>query len=140
MTWMYKDTEFDTSMLGEDGIGFVYCITDKSTGKKYIGKKLVRTIRKLPPLKGKKRKRRKVVDTDWKTYYGSSEEVKALVEELGEDNFHREILHICNSKGEMSYIEVKEIMLRDALISDEYYNGIIQCKIHHSHVRNLKGR
>lgn len=136
--WHYNDKEFTSDMLDESQIGFVYEILDKETNMKYIGKKLVKTTRKLPPLKGKKRRRIKLIETDWQTYYGSSEEVKSLVEEHGTERFHRKILHICNTKGEMSYMEVKEMILRDALISDEYYNGIIQCKIHHSHVKGLK--
>jgi hypothetical protein len=70
-------------------------------------------------------------------YYGSSDEVKALVEELGPDNFHREILHLCESKGVMSYLEAKEQFDRNVLLSDDYYNGIINCKIHRSHVKSL---
>jgi hypothetical protein len=70
-------------------------------------------------------------------YYGSSDEVKALVETLGASNFHREILHLCMSKGEMSYLEAKEQFDRDVLLSSEYYNGIINCKIHRNHVKRL---
>lgn len=70
-------------------------------------------------------------------YFGSSEEVKQLVEELGPKNFHREILHLCESKGVMSYLEAKEQFDRDVLLSEEYYNGIINCKIHRTHVKPL---
>ena len=135
--WYYQNKEFTSEMIG-DHIGFVYIITDKSNEKKYVGKKLFKSKRRLPPLKGKTRRRTKVVESDWMDYFGSSEEVKLLVEEHGRDNFHREILHLCDTKGVMSYLEAKEQFDRNVLLDDSYYNGIIQCKIHRSHVKNLK--
>ena len=134
--WLYNDKPY-TYSLESEYVGFVYCITDKSNGKKYIGKKLFQSKRKLPPLKGKTRKRTVIKESDWQSYFGSSDEVKALVEEKGADNFHREIIHLCKTKGELSYLELKEQMDREVLLSDDYYNGIIQVKIHKSHVRSL---
>ena len=134
--WYYQDKEFTSEMIG-DHIGFVYIITDKSNEKKYVGKKLFKSKRRLPPLKGKTRRRTKVVESDWMDYFGSSDEVKMLVEQHGRDNFHREILHLCDTKGVMSYLEAKEQFDRNVLLDDSYYNGIIQCKIHRSHVKNL---
>jgi hypothetical protein len=135
--WYYDGVEFTSEMI-EDYIGYVYCITDLKNNKKYIGKKLFRSTRRLAPLNGKTRKRTVIKESDWQDYFGSSEEVKLLVSELGSDNFKREILHLCNSKGELSYMELKEQMLREVLLNDDYYNGIIQVKIHRSHVKNLK--
>lgn len=137
MKWYYDGVEFTSEMI-EDYIGYVYCITDLKNNKKYIGKKLFRSTRRLAPLNGKTRKRTVIKESDWQDYFGSSEEVKLLVSELGSDNFKREILHLCNSKGELSYMELKEQMLREVLLNDDYYNGIIQVKIHRSHVKNLK--
>lgn len=135
--WYYEGEEFTSEMIGEY-IGFVYCITDLTNGnKKYIGKKNFYSTRRLPPLKGKTRKRKVVKESDWQDYFGSSEEVKLLVEEQGAKAFRREILHLCHSKGEMSYIEAKEQFDREVLLSDEYYNGIINCKIHRTHVKKL---
>ena len=135
--WYYGDDEFTSDMIC-DYIGYVYCITDLSNNKKYIGKKLFRSTRKLKPLKGQKRRRTKITESDWMSYYGSSEEVKSLVEEKGPDNFHREIIHLCRSKGEMSYLEAKEQFDREVLLSDEYYNEFIGCKIHGKHVSGLR--
>ena len=135
--WYYNGEEFTSEMI-EDYVGFVYVITDLSNGKKYVGKKTLMSKRKLPPLKGKLRRRTKIVESDWQSYFGSSDEVKALVEEHGPKNFKREILHLCKSKGEMSYLELKEQMEREVLLNDDYYNGIIQVKIHRSHVKSLK--
>ncbi len=134
--WFYKGEVFTSEMI-EDYVGFVYLITDKSNNKKYVGKKLLTSKRKLAPLKGKTRKRTIVKETDWQKYYGSSEEVKLMVEEKGVDNFHREILYLCMSKGQLGYLEAKYQFENDVLLRDDYYNGIIQCKIHRNHVRSL---
>ena len=91
MTWYYNDEPFTSEMIG-DYVGFVYVITDKSNGLKYIGKKGLISKRRMRPLKGKKRRRTKIIETDWQDYYGSSESVKLLVEEKGRETFHREIL------------------------------------------------
>jgi hypothetical protein len=135
--WYYRDDEFTSEMIG-DYVGFVYVITDLNNKKKYVGKKLFNSTRRLAPLKGKTRKRKVTKESDWQDYFGSSDEVKTIVEENGRDSFHREILHLCNSKGEMSYLEAQEQFDRKVLLSDEYYNGIINCKIHRTHVRGLK--
>lgn len=131
--WIYKDEPFTSDHIG-DYIGFVYLLTD-SEGKKYVGKKLFVSKRRLPPLKGKTRKRTVIKESDWKTYYGSSEEVQTLVE--SGTHFKREILHLCKKKGELSYLEAKEQFDREVLLRYDYYNGIINCKIHASHVKDL---
>lgn len=135
--WYYGDIEFTSEMIN-DYTGFVYVITDLNNKKKYVGKKLFNSTRRLAPLKGKTRKRKVVKESDWKDYFGSSEEVKLILEENGRESFHREIIHLCGSKGEMSYLEAKEQFDREVLLSDEYYNGIINCKIHRTHVKGLK--
>ena len=135
--WHYGEVEFTSEMIN-DYIGFVYVITDLSNKKKYVGKKLFNSTRRLAPLKGKTRKRKVVKESDWKNYFGSSEEVKLLVETNGKESFYREIIHLCNSKGIMSYLETKEQFDREVLLSDEYYNGIINCKIHRTHVKGLR--
>jgi serine/threonine protein kinase len=133
--WLYENKEFTSEEIG-DYIGFVYLITDLSNNKKYIGKKLFVSTNRLPPLKGKTRKRVVKKESDWKTYYGSSEEVKALVEQG--ISFKREILHLCKTKGEMSYMEAKLQFQYDVLLRDDFYNAFIGCKIHEKSVKGLK--
>lgn len=137
--WYYNDREFNPS---EDELrdwqGFVYIITDLTNNKKYIGKKGFWSRKTLPPLKGKTRKRRSIVESNWRDYFGSSDLVKQLLKENGEQGFRREILHFCKSKGEMGYLEAKEQFDRSVLLDDTYYNGIINCRIHRSHVQRLK--
>jgi hypothetical protein len=137
--WYYREhaNSFTEEDVG-DNYGFVYCITNRATGKKYIGKKFFWSKRTLPPLKGKTRKRKKIVMSDWQDYYGSNEELKMLVEKNGKDIYHREILRLCKTKGECSYYEAKLQFENDVLLSDEYYNEFIGCKIHASHIKHLK--
>lgn len=135
--WLYHNKPISDD-IWNDYVGFVYLITDLHNNKKYVGKKLFNSRKKLPPLKGKIRKRTVVKESDWQDYFGSSEEVKQLVETFGRDRFKREILHLCQSKGEMSYLEAKEQFDRKVLLSDEYYNEFIGVKIHSKHVSNLK--
>ena len=134
MTWYYEGKPFTSEMI-EDNLGFVYIVTDKRNGKDYIGKKSLMSKRRLPALKGNKRKRIKIVETDWKSYCGSSEEVKLLVEEHGIDLFHREIVRLCKTKGQLNYYEAKLQFETDCLLKpDEYYNAFIGCKISRSHL------
>ena len=132
--WMYEEKPFDSDQI-EEYIGFVYLITDLTNDKKYIGKKNFWATRRLPPLKGKTRRRVTRKESDWKDYFGSNEQVKLLVEESGAKRFKREIIRLCKSKGEMSYYEAKEQFDREVLFSDEYYNEFIGCKIHSKHVK-----
>ena len=73
--WTLDGKIFESNNI-DDAQGFVYLITNLTTNLKYVGKKNFWSVRKLPPLKGKTRKRTKRVESDWKDYYGSSEEVK----------------------------------------------------------------
>jgi hypothetical protein len=133
--WYYNDEPYEIA-LGEYQ-GFVYCITELTSNKMYIGKKGFWSKKTLPPLKGKTRKRKSIVESDWMKYYGSSEVVKQLLLEHGADNFRRDILYLCKSKAEMGYLEAKEQFDRNVLLDDRYYNGIINCKVHRNHIKGL---
>lgn len=130
--------------LPEECIGFVYCITNLTNQRKYIGKKLAKfskttyRVHKLKNGTKKKKKIRQKVDSDWRDYYGSSPELSKDVTQLGAENFHREILFYCTSKAECSYIEAREQFNRRVLESDEYYNGHIQVRVHGSHIKGKK--
>ena len=127
MTWYYQGEIIDE--LPVDCEGFVYLITNLTNDRKYVGKKLAKFKKVKPPLKGKKNKRRSKVESDWRDYWGSSDNLLADVAELGPDKFKREILYLCPSRGIMSYLEAKEQFDRRVLETDEYYNGIINVRV-----------
>ena len=133
MSWYYEGKE--VTELPGDCVGYVYCIENLITQRKYIGKKLakfaktsIKTVTQKNGIKKKKRIRTKV-DSDWRDYYGSSDALTADIEALGKSCFNREILYYCYSKGECSYLEMYEQIKRGVLESDEYYNGIINVRI-----------
>lgn len=137
--WYYNNVEI--TELPEDKIGFVYLITNLKTNRQYIGKKLSKFSKvkyKVITQKNGVKKRKKIrskIDSDWQTYWSSSPEVQADVRELGESNFLREILYFADSKGQLSYLEAREQFHRQVLENPtSWYNGIIQCRIHRSHV------
>ena len=139
MQWTYQNQTVED--LPEDCVGFVYLITNKISGRKYIGKKLAKfskTTYKTVKLKNGTKKKKKIrgkIESDWRDYYGSSPELSKDVELLGKENFTREILFYCKSKAECSYIEAREQFTRKVLESNDYYNGHIQVRVHGSHIK-----
>ena len=130
--WLYNSIEFTEDMIGGH-FGFIYEITNLTNSRKYVGKKLF-TRAGTRQIKGKKKKVR--LSSGWENYWSSSEELKADVKKLGEENFARKILYLCKSRSECSYRETKEIFINDALLTTEYYNSWVSCKIHKAHVLN----
>ena len=131
--WLYKNKELE--VVPDDAYGYVYLITNTITNRRYIGKKLF-WFRKTKVVKGKKKRLK--VESDWREYWSSSDELRADVLKLGETNFVREILHICPNKGLCNYLEAREQMDRRVLESEDYYNGQIQCRIHRTHIKHIK--
>lgn len=137
--WLYQGKEWQ---LPEDFnpdvvYGFVYLITNKMDQKKYVGKKFFWSQKTLPITKKRKRRKRLKVESDWRTYWGSNKYLVEDVKNHGPENFTREILHLCKTKGECAYYEAKEQFDREVLLTEEYYNGIISCKIGGRTVKNL---
>ena len=126
--WLWQGKEINE--IPEGYQGFVYLITLKD-GKKYIGKKNFYFIKTKQVNKKKKRYN---AESDWKEYYGSSDYVNQLVEEHGKDTVTREIIHLCKTKSDMSYWETYHIFALHALLSEDYLNGWVSCKIHKKNV------
>ena len=136
VNWVYENVEFtSTDIL--DHLGFVYLIENLITGKKYVGKKLFYFSR-TKQIKGKKKRFK--IESDWMSYYGSNAELNSDVETLGQENFKREIIHLCKSKGMCNYLEAKEQFVRCVLEDDNYYNGWISVKVSISHLKELNAR
>jgi len=109
--------------------GFIYMITNTVNNKFYIGKKQMKTIKKRPPLKGKKNKRCEEIETDWRTYTSSSNDINEDIKKYGEDKFKFQILQFCNSKWELAYYEAKLQFEYKVLLREDCYNGIINLRI-----------
>jgi hypothetical protein len=132
--WLYNGQPLQTEDV-EDYVGMVYLIVNKNTGKSYIGKKFFWATKKLPPLKGMKRKRTQRVESDWKKYYGSNTQLTKDLEEKGFDNVERYVLRLCKTKTECAYYELEEQVLRNVLFTEEYYNEFIGVKINGRNLR-----
>lgn len=115
--------------LNPDAFGFIYEITNNLHHKKYIGKKQCYMRIKRKPLKGKKRNRITKTESSWKSYTSSSKELNEDILKYGKENFTFVIVEWCNSKFELGYKEIKRQILQDVLLKEEYYNGIINCRL-----------
>ena len=134
--WTYLGKPFESEDI-LDNYGFIYRITNTTNGHDYIGRKYFTTIKKRPPLKGKKNKRRETVETDWKDYWGSSARLVEDMARLGKDKFTREIIHLCKSRGETNYMEAYYQFKEGVLLKENNYNGIIQIKLGKGSVKDL---
>jgi len=132
MTWIYGIKKFTSDDIG-DNYGFVYMITCLKNNKKYIGKKWFWASRKKK-IKGRKRAKRLKLESNWKTYYGSSEDLSNDVEKYGVDKFKRDILVLCKTKGDCSYHEARLIIEQEALLKEDYYNRWLSLKVHAGHL------
>ena len=123
--WIYKGVPFTSDDIG-DYYGFVYRITNNTTGKSYIGRKYF--VQKRKPKGGK---RRVTSESNWKQYYGSSDELKRDIRDLGRENFRREILSLHPTVGRTNYEETRQLFLNEVLTkrltdgSPAYYNSNI---------------
>ena len=123
--WTYQGSTFTSADIG-DFFGYVYRITNLQTGKQYIGRKYFYSKRK--PRGGK---RRVTSESDWKKYYGSSDELKADRKLLGNSAFKREILSLHTTKGQVNFEETKQLFLHNVLTETVdgktplYYNSNI---------------
>ena len=123
--WLYKGTTFTSDDIG-NFFGYVYRITNIQNGRQHIGRKYFYQKRK--PKGGK---RRITSESDWKRYYGSSDELKQDVKEYGKDNFRREIISLHETLGKVNYEETKQLFLHNVLMealddgTPMYYNSNI---------------
>ena len=123
--WMYEGKPFTSDDIG-DYYGFVYRITNTNNRKSYIGRKYF--VQKRKPKGGK---RKVTSESDWKRYYGSSDELKQDIKNLGRDSFKREILSLHTTLGKVNYEETKQLFLHNVLMESldngepAYYNSNI---------------
>jgi len=129
--WLYKGKVIKSiDDMPKDSFGFIYEVIHNPTGQKYLGKKVLQFNRKLPPLKGQKRKRKVVKESDWKTYYGSHQTIKTLIKEGKQEEFSREILQFVPTKKLLTYFECKYLFINEVLEQGEYINDNILAKFY----------
>jgi len=123
--WRYGDKIFTSDDIN-DYFGFVYCITNKSTSRRYLGRKYFWSFRKPP---GKKRRVKQ--ESDWKKYYGSCPELKEDIKKYGKETFSREILSLHETRATCNYEETRQLFLNNVLMESlddgtpAWYNGNI---------------
>jgi hypothetical protein len=129
--WTFDGEEFDSENIG-NSYGFVYIITTPK-GQKYVGRKYFWSVRKV---KGKTRRQRS--ESDWKSYYGSSEVLKEEIKQSDKPLFKREIISLHSTKGRVNFEEVREQFAHEVLERDDYINDNINGKWHRSpeHIRS----
>lgn len=147
MNWLCENKEITEDVIPEEAVGFIYMITHNPSGKYYIGKKSLESVRNVKigvrelakikeerkaagiggraPLKKKVRKA-----SDWEKYYSSNEWINEQVKEGKVDEFKREIIQFCNSKKSLSYYEVYWMFKYDVLLDDNCLNGNISGKFY----------
>jgi len=130
MPWKYNNQDFIEIPKGMEG--FVYLITNLTNHKKYIGKKHFWTRQK-----DRKTGRRKTKESDWIDYWGSCDQLKEDVKELGKDKFSREILYLCPHKKSMSFYETMEQFKRDVILREDYYNTNVEGKFFSNEVDRI---
>ena len=153
-TWTYNENIIsDISDFPKGTYGFIYEVEHITTGKKYIGKKVLyfernvrlgkkeaqalKEERKAKGIGGRVPLKKKVVkESDWKSYYGSNQEIKDLIKENKQSEFKRKILIFVPTKKQLTYYECKYLFINEVLESDKYYNGDILGKFHKKDLTN----
>jgi hypothetical protein len=122
--WLY-----DGDVNPEDYYGFVYCITNLLTGRKYIGRKYIKRKVTKKPLKGRVNKRRASVVSNWQSYTGSCKKLNQDIERDGYGNFEFKILSFYKNRWDVNYNEVKAIIDNNAILDINYYNECIHLRL-----------
>lgn len=138
----------DIANMPEGTYGFIYEVKHIPTGRKYIGKKVLYFERnkklgkkELEDLKAERKaagiggrtpaKKLVVVESDWKTYYGSQKEIIQLVKDGNEQDFQRTILQYVPNKKQLTYFETKYLFIKGVLEdTNDYINDNILGKFY----------
>jgi hypothetical protein len=141
--WTYQNNQ--SFEMPDNALGYIYCITNKLDNKIYIGRKLLVSNRKktltkkekLLPENKRKKFKREIKETDWKNYWGSSDELKRDIEQRGQENFSREILMFCSTLTDVSFYETYFQIKYDVLFCNSYNRHIANTKFFKGKVNKL---
>ena len=131
--WYYNNQILESEDV-VDYVGMVYLLENTENGRRYVGKKF---FHRKKVYHVKKKKKRKQVESDWKDYYGSSKELLEDIEKVGKDKIKRTVLHLCKTRTQCAYYELKEQVEREVLLNENYYNGFVGGKINGKFLERL---
>lgn len=143
--WLWNGNDVTEDVIPEDAVGFIYMIEHIPTGKYYIGKKSLESVRnvkigvrelqrireerKLAGIRGSLPKKKKVrKSSDWQKYFSSNDWIKEQITEGKSDEFKRSVLQFCYSKKSLSYYELHWQFKHDVLRDKNSINGNISGK------------
>ena len=136
--WLDDILITDHSQLPDETVGFIYSIEFEEG--LYIGKKLIKSVRKLNATKAwkaanpRKRVRRELVSHPFAGYCGSLDGVEGLTV------VRKEIICLCSSKKALTYAELRLMLLSGVLESDLYLNDNILGKFFRKDLDGLMDR
>ena len=114
----------------EEHFGFIYMMTDLTTGEFYVGKKNVWI--KKPRQKGCKTAIASPVspkwkpccwkESDWRTYKGSSKYWSKHMKNNPDHKYDYRVLACCGSKGVLHFAELVAIIFSKSLVSEKGFN------------------
>ena len=135
INWFYEGEEIlDISQVPEEVFGFIYLVTT-SDGRKYLGKKQIRSKRKkkfgkkqIANMENRRLKKWEYIikENDWKTYTGSNIDLNKLIDEGIE--YKKEILFYAADKKQLTYLELRELWGHRVLEDRTFFNGNISGK------------
>lgn len=150
--WYFKGSQIKSiEDVPESAIGFIYKITNNTTGKFYIGKKSLYSNRKKTISDREKKKsgminadgsataakrvKRIIKESNWFKYYGSSKELQEDIEKIGKGDFHREILEFSCTKKYLTFSEIAH-QIKEDVLTKESYNGNIMGRYYRKDMEN----
>lgn len=119
--WLFQGKPLSHLDNSEDLAGFVYLIEHIATGRKYIGRKYFHAHTRVK-VAGRKNRKRKVKESNWRHYKSSCIPLKKEIEEQGVDKFRFTILSIHESRAAVNYEETKQLFINGVLENDGFYN------------------
>lgn len=108
-------------VVPDDVFGFTYCMTHKETGRMYLGAKQLffwsgpRGGYKCSDPRDPEFDKTLWIESDWRTYTGSSKTVKGIVEKEGPQAFYYDVTKLHHNKLELFHGELEEQLEADVL-------------------------